>query len=101
MTYIELKNLTIAIENKIWADDQHNQLIDYISFLERKSNGKFLLLYLNPYGLEPTDKSISETDKIDLIKQEKFKIISYKQDIINLINRWISVCEADNVTHFL
>lgn len=99
--YIELKDLIIAIENKIWADDQHNQLIDYTNFLEQKSKGKFLLLYLNPYGLEPTDKSITENSKLDLIKQEKFKIISYKNDIINLINKWVTICEADNVCYFL
>ncbi len=33
--YIELKDLTIAIENKIWADDQNNQLRDYSNFLEK------------------------------------------------------------------
>lgn len=99
--YIELKDLIIAIENKIWADDQHNQLNDYTTFLEQKSKGKFLLLYLNPYGLEPTDKSINEEFKLELIKQEKFKIISYKHDIISLINKWVSVCEADNVSYFL
>ncbi|MFM2393599.1 MAG: hypothetical protein RLZZ546_1581 [Bacteroidota bacterium] len=99
--YIELKDLIIAIENKVWADDQHNQLIDYTKYLEQKSQGKFLLLYLNPYGLDPADKSISKKNKLDLIEKEKFKIISYKHDIINLINKWISICEADNVSYFL
>jgi PD-(D/E)XK nuclease superfamily len=99
--YIELNGLIIAIENKIWADDQHNQLKDYTTFLEKKSKGNYLLLYLNPYGTEPTIKSIDESTKINLIKEEKFKIISYKNDIINLINKWLIICEADNVTYFL
>lgn len=99
--YIELKDLTIAIENKIWADDQNNQLRDYSNFLERKSQGNYQLLYLNPYGLEPKSKSIDNTLKESLISQNKLKIIGYKQDIIPLINNWLVICEADNVSHFL
>ncbi|MGV0847821.1 PD-(D/E)XK nuclease family protein [Empedobacter falsenii] len=99
--YIELKDLTIAIENKIWADDQNNQLRDYSNFLEKKSQGNYQLLYLNPYGLEPKSKSIDNTLKESLISQNKFKIIGYKQDIIPLINNWLVICEADNVSHFL
>ncbi|SNR67031.1 PDDEXK-like family protein [Lutibacter flavus] len=99
--YIKLKGLTIAIENKIWADDQKNQLKDYSTFLEQKSKGNYLLLYLNPYGLEPTTNSIKEKLKENLIEQKKLKIISYKDDIISLINNWLVICEADNVSHFL
>ena len=99
--YIKLKGLTIAIENKIWADDQNNQLKDYSQFLERESQGEYLLLYLNPYGLEPKTKSIGDKLKESLIQQNKLKIIGYKQDIIPLINNWLANCEADNVSYFL
>lgn len=99
--YIKLKNKIIAIENKIWADDQHYQLRDYATYLEKKSKGNYLLLYLNPYGSEPTDKSIEDKFKEELIKADKFKIISYKHDIIGLINKWLMICEADNVSHFI
>lgn len=99
--YIRLRELTIAIENKIWADDQSNQLKDYSKFLDSKSQGNYLLLYLNPYGLEPKDKSIDKRLKESLINQNKLKIIGYKQDIIPLINKWLVACEADNVSHFL
>jgi hypothetical protein len=34
--YLEIGELIIAIENKIWADDQHNQLKDYATYLEQK-----------------------------------------------------------------
>jgi hypothetical protein len=99
--YIKLKGLTIGIENKIWADDQPNQLRDYSTFLEHKSQGNYLLLYLSPYGLDPKLKSINEKLKESLIREKKLKIISYKNDIINLINNWLVLCEADNVSHFL
>lgn len=99
--YIEVDDFTIAIENKIWADDQNNQLLDYATYLERVTNGNYLLLYLNPYGKDPESKSITEEQKNILIDQKKFNVISYKHDIINLINSWLVVCEADNVSHFL
>lgn len=99
--YIRLKGLTLAIENKIWADDQYNQLSDYSKFLQRKTNGNYILLYLNPYGSEPKLKSIDEELKGKLIKENKFKVIGYKEDIIPLINKWLSICEADSVTYFL
>lgn len=99
--YIELEDLIIGIENKVWANDQPNQLRDYSRFLEQKSNGKYLLIYLNPYGLEPDENSISEKLMKTLTEEKKFNIISYKNDIIPLINNWIAICEADNVSHFL
>lgn len=99
--YIELSDITIAIENKIWAEDQWYQLKDYSEFLQKKNNEKFLLLYLNPYGSEPTEKSISKELRKNLQKQNTFQIISYKHDILNLINNWIAICEADNVSYFL
>lgn len=99
--YIKLKDFTIAVENKIWADDQNNQLRDYSAFLEQKSQGNYLLLYLSPYGSEPKTKSIKEKLKESLIEKKKLKIISYKDDIISLINNWLVICEADNVSHFL
>jgi len=103
--YIELPNTNpkkiIAIENKIWAPDQKDQLRDYAKYLEKKAKGNFLLLYLNPYGEEPSEKSIDTNFKQKLIDKKQFKIISYKEDIINLINKWLVICEADNVSHFI
>jgi hypothetical protein len=99
--YIGLPSTTIAIENKIWADDQPNQLKDYSTFLEKKTKGNFLLFYLTPYGSEPSEKSIDEALKQKLVESEKLKIISYKHDIIELINRWLVICEADSVSHFI
>ncbi len=99
--YIELPTITIAIENKIWADDQRNQLKDYASFLRKKTKGNYLLLYLTPYGTEPSVNSIDAPSKKELIESDKLKIISYKHDIIELINRWLAICEADSVSYFI
>ena len=99
--YVRLQGLTIAVENKIWSDDRIDQLKDYYTFLDRKSQGNYLILYLNPDGLDPKVKSIDKKLKESLLKQNKLKVISYKQNIIPLINSWLVVCEADNVSHFL
>lgn len=98
---IELSNKVIAIENKHWAIDQKNQLNDYSVYLDRFSNGNYKLFYLNPYGDSPSTKSIDKKLLNKLTDENKFQIISYKNDILDLISKWISACEADNVTYFL
>lgn len=99
--YIKLKDHIIAIENKIWAYDQKNQLRDYSLYLEKESKGNYLLLYLNPYGTNPSHSSISKKSKLSLEENNKFKVISYSHHIDKLISRWIGLCEADNVLYFL
>lgn len=99
--YIKLKELTIGIENKVWADDQNNQLKDYSEYLEKNMNGNYVLFYLNPYGTAPKLKSIDKELSQKLYKENKLKVIGYKQDLIPLINTWLINCEADNVSYFL
>ena len=100
--YLEFKNKEIlAIENKIWAKDQQNQLHDYSVYLEKVSNDKYLLLYLNPYNHLPSQSSISENKRIELENKKNFKVISYTKHVFFILDRWISISKADNVTFFL
>ena len=91
----------LAIENKIWAEDQGNQLTDYDLYLRNKFTDNYCLLYLTPYGKNPTENSISET----IISQRKIssniKIISYASQLINCIKEWSKLCRADRVRSFL
>ena len=65
----------IIIENKIWADDQPNQLVRYHNFAPEAA-----LLYLTLNGDEPSDQSKGElTD---------YRCISYRSDIIG----WLHKC---------
>ena len=91
----------IAVENKIWASDQYNQLKDYAKYLEKVSKGNYLLIYLSPYGHRPSELSISKHEIELLIKNRKLIISKYTHDIFELLKMWIGVCEADNVTYFL
>ena len=48
----------LAIENKPYAEDQPNQVRDYLAFLERWYPGRFLLIYLSPTGEGPDEWSL-------------------------------------------
>lgn len=98
---IKIDNFWIGIENKIWASDLQNQLKHYSEYLHKESQGNYCLFYLNPYGREPSIRSVGEEEKRELIGTEKLKIISYDPEIINLVNRFESKCKADNVRAFI
>ena len=72
----------IIIENKIYADDQDNQLLRYSNY--SKDN----LFYLTLFGNEPDEKSYG---KLEINKD--FKLISYKDDILN----WLIKCRKEAV----
>ena len=48
----------LAIENKPYADDQRNQVRDYLCFLQRTYGDRFLLIYLSPTGQGPSSWSL-------------------------------------------
>ena len=69
----------IAIENKPFANDQENQIIRYVKYLEKKyGSKKFFMIYLSSRGNAPSEDSLPNTKKIDL--GDNFVTISY-QDI--------------------
>lgn len=76
------KGQSITIENKIYAGDQDNQLLRYFNFNPNN------ILYLTLWGDAPEDYSSS-----GLIRDEEFKRISYKEDIID----WLVSCRKEAV----
>ena len=74
--YIEFKNHIIAIENKIWAGEQNEQISRYIDFLFSKGK-KFTMLYLT------LDGKLSETHK-----DKDYYRISYQNHIL----KWMELC---------
>lgn len=66
----DAENNSVVIENKIYSDEGKDQLNNYV-----KDYPNSLKLYLTLYGEEPSD--------------EKFKPISYEEDIIN----WLEKCK--------
>ena len=79
---------SIIIENKIDAVDQKNQLPRYYNFITKNeglTENEFILLYLTPYGTQPTKDSLGKSNEV------KYKCISYTEDIINWLGRCIEI----------
>jgi hypothetical protein len=85
------KKNQIFIENKIYADDQRNQLLRYKNY-----NPKACLLYLTLFGndpskksigYDPNEKNIASNKRIDYIK------ISYKEHIL----KWLELCKIESI----
>lgn len=74
----------IIIENKIYATDQLNQLVRYYKY-----DNNAYLFYLNLYGNPPSTKSTG-----DLLKSDKFTVISYSDKII----AWLEQCKKEAVS---
>lgn len=85
--FLENNKKVIIIENKIYADDQYQQLKRYYDsmLLEGYKFEEIELVYLTLTGIEPSEDSIKGLP--DNVK-ENIKVISYKDDIIT----WIESC---------
>lgn len=78
----EKRKKAIIIENKIYANDQLNQLERYDSYAkERYQKGNYQILYLTLDGKEATEQSG---------KGVSYLTISYEENIIN----WLEKCVA-------
>ncbi len=89
---IELKrsrknDFLIIIENKVYAEDQANQLIRYKNYAEKQFPDGHIILYLTPDGRNPKKKSVG----FDPEKKECkpfWRNISYSY----LIKEWLKRC---------
>ncbi|WP_341220688.1 PD-(D/E)XK nuclease family protein [Polaribacter atrinae] len=99
--YIRFKNYALAIENKVWAADQYNQLRDYNHYLNTNFPGAYHLIYLNPYGNSPSIGSMQTAHTDKLKKEKRLKILSYTKNIIPILDSWANECEAPRVVFFI
>ena len=83
---IKSGNKVIVIENKIYADDQKNQMKRYQNFCQQYDD--YRLLYLNLDGIEPSEDSI-----VDMVLGEDYHIISYFGDILYWLEQCKKVCK--------
>lgn len=84
----------IILENKIGADDQQNQIEDYLSSLENfiGSSENIFVVYLTPSGNEPSEKSISKKRLHELKETCRYVSLSYSKDILD----WLSTLKTKN-----
>ena len=95
----------IGIENKIGtAPDLDKQLHDYVKELRNRTNSddnKWTLFYLTPEGVNPATNSIKEDFRDELVKNRNLRLISYREDIIGLLELFEMSCRAENVRAYL
>lgn len=104
--HIEIDGRAIAIENKIGAADQPNQLHAYAkqmdndrALTDRRSN--WLLIYLTPHGDEPSEVSITSAEAKRLREEGHLIELSYLPDIHDWLDRCSRACESDKYRWFL
>ena len=85
--FLEDSKKVVVIENKIYADDQYQQLKRYYDsmLMEGYKPEEIELVYLTLAGAEPSEDSIKG---LPAAVRENMRIISYKDDIIT----WIEDC---------
>src|SRR5438034_121311 len=72
---IDFGNRGIAIENKPWAQEQKDQVGDYVAHLRQKFEGNFTIVYLSPDGSKP--ESLKAAVKEQLLSENKLLPIAY------------------------
>ena len=115
---VEIRNRSgvycLAFENKPYAEDQERQVADYLAFLNREYEDRFLLIYLSPAGEPPSDASVSGQDLLDRWGRQ-FAILSYHQSdnewedglfrIPEPLTEWLAACrrncDVDRLRWFL
>ena len=82
---ITSENKAIIIENKIYAEDQKNQLVRYDNFAKRYKEHK--LLYLTLFGSDASGYSTGNQDDLD------YTSIGYNDEIL----KWLDLCVKESV----
>lgn len=81
---------SIIIENKIYAGDQHHQMLRYWNYgMSQKGNDtekSFVLIYLTLDGCSPSKDSLGED-----LKENDIVCLSYKSDIRGWLNRCVEL----------
>lgn len=82
------ENEAIIIENKIYADDQPDQILDYVKFVEKEfgTTKNIFVVYLTLFGKEPTEISLSKEQLARLKVDNRFINLSYSKGILS----WLS-----------
>lgn len=93
----------LAIENKIYVEtaDQRNQIKDYLDYLTKKSKKNFCLIYLSPQNKTVSLDSISIEDREKYINENKLKLLTYEEQMIECISDFGNLTQNIRVKSFL
>jgi len=84
---VKAGDAAVIIENKIYADDQDNQLTRYYETIHDEGFQIIYLVYLTLAGSQPSSQSINGLNE-SFLNTNKFQCISYKSDV----HGWIESC---------
>lgn len=90
----------LAIENKIGAPDQPNQVTDYIRFLEKGYSDGSSLLYLTPDGRSPSGTSITAREAGAARASNRLLERSY-EGLIDFLRQCLPACRSPKVSFFI
>lgn len=93
----------IGIENKIHLGtaDQKDQIKDYVAYLGARYKNGNCLIYLSPKEKEVSEHSISKEERVDLINENKLKILNYEDHIIDCLSEFEMISKNHRVKSFL
>ena len=84
------KGQAIIVENKIYAEDQEQQLARYYQEIINEGYSDITIIYLTLDGKEPEEQSIEGIPK-EFIESDKFMTLSYEYQI----QEWIKNCTKE------
>ena len=105
----------LAIENKPYADDEGNQVQDYLKYLKPKFGERFLLIYLSPNGEGPSEESVPSKKLVEWKgrfaimpycggqeeQADKFKDFRIPHSLVDWLGECRKNCEVDRLRWFL
>jgi hypothetical protein len=86
-----------GLENKIGAEEQREQVKDYIEFIQKRS-GQWRFIFLTPSGNSP---ETGPENQSELIESRQLACLSYKEDVSKWLRSCASDCSAERVRSFL
>jgi hypothetical protein len=97
---VEAGPIGVGVENKPWADDQPDQVVDYVRHLKAKyGEDRYFLVYLSGDGSPPSSISAGERGRLE--RQGSFSLLSYSSGLRDWLNACREACQAEKVRHFL
>jgi len=98
---IKWEDFGIMIENKPWAKDQFEQILDYKLNLTKKFKDNFLIIYLSNNKIEPDVSSISKEELSNLKKKNQYIQLSIQSELKFWVEQSFKECQSDKIRWFL
>lgn len=96
---VSTSTFRVAIENKPWAGDQHEQLRRYFAYFDGSGQTPYWVIYLTSRGAEPP--SIPCGERIRRIESGSLRLWSYSKELLSWLAKCRAECKSDRVSMFI